>query len=196
MFLSVPRAVEPMLLSLAGIGADSSDKFLIDCSLVRAAVADDTAFQGPSLMRMGLHFGQAIFLLIAAGIAGVAERIGRWRQFHLLPGAVVHSSPRCGRQRDQHGCSVAGVGGQHRRLLRRLNAPSRVLVPLLVTSVAGGWAGALLLLKTPQHTFCASSPGCCWVALYCSLSAIRSARSPARRRSLMICGTYPGMRIL
>src|SRR5207245_7440204 len=37
--------------------------------------------------------------------------------------------------------------------LKRLNAPLRVLLPLLVTSVAGGGAGALLLLKTPQHTF-------------------------------------------
>ncbi len=41
--------------------------------------------------------------------------------------------------------------------LKRLNAPLRVLLPLLVTSVAGGWAGALLLplllLRTPQHTF-------------------------------------------
>lgn len=37
--------------------------------------------------------------------------------------------------------------------LKRLKAPQRVLAPLVVTSVAGGWAGALLLLKTPQHTF-------------------------------------------
>jgi len=37
--------------------------------------------------------------------------------------------------------------------LKRLNAPLRVLLPLVVTSVAGGWAGALLLLRTPQHTF-------------------------------------------
>ena len=37
--------------------------------------------------------------------------------------------------------------------LKRLNAPARLLVPLVVISVAGGWAGALLLLKTPQHTF-------------------------------------------
>ena len=37
--------------------------------------------------------------------------------------------------------------------LKRLNAPARLLVPLLVASVAGGWAGAVLLLKTPQHTF-------------------------------------------
>lgn len=37
--------------------------------------------------------------------------------------------------------------------LKRLKAPLRVLVPLVSTSVAGGWAGALLLLKTPQRTF-------------------------------------------
>lgn len=37
--------------------------------------------------------------------------------------------------------------------LKRLSAPMRVLLPLLITSVVGGWAGALLLLRTPQHTF-------------------------------------------
>lgn len=37
--------------------------------------------------------------------------------------------------------------------LKRLTAPPRMLIPLLMTSVAGGWAGALLLLRTPQHTF-------------------------------------------
>jgi len=36
---------------------------------------------------------------------------------------------------------------------KRLDAPLRVLLPLVLTSIAGGWAGALLLLKTPQHTF-------------------------------------------
>ena len=37
--------------------------------------------------------------------------------------------------------------------LKRLSAPMRVLLPLVATSLAGGWAGALLLLKTPQRTF-------------------------------------------
>jgi hypothetical protein len=37
--------------------------------------------------------------------------------------------------------------------LKRLNVPARLLAPLLITSIGGGWAGALLLLKTPQHTF-------------------------------------------
>jgi len=37
--------------------------------------------------------------------------------------------------------------------VRRLSAPRRLLIPLLVTSVLGGWIGALLLIKTPQLTF-------------------------------------------
>lgn len=37
--------------------------------------------------------------------------------------------------------------------LKRLSAPLPLLLPLLATSVAGGWAGAVLLLKTPQPTF-------------------------------------------
>jgi uncharacterized protein len=37
--------------------------------------------------------------------------------------------------------------------IKRLDAPLRLLIPLLVTSATGGWVGALLLLKTPQRTF-------------------------------------------
>jgi hypothetical protein len=37
--------------------------------------------------------------------------------------------------------------------LKRLDVPRQLLIAWLVTGVAGGWAGALLLLKTPQHTF-------------------------------------------
>src|SRR4030088_1333784 len=37
--------------------------------------------------------------------------------------------------------------------LKRLNVPPRVLIPLLITSIGGGFAGALLLLHTPQRTF-------------------------------------------
>ena len=37
--------------------------------------------------------------------------------------------------------------------LKRLDVPLRLMIPWLATSLAGGWVGALLLLKTPQHTF-------------------------------------------
>lgn len=46
-----------------------------------------------------------------------------------------------------------GLAASTLAYLKRLKVPARLLIPLLVTSVAGGWAGALLLLKTPQHTF-------------------------------------------
>ena len=49
---------------------------------------------------------------------------------------------------------------------KRLNAPLRVLLPLVLTSVAGGWAGAMLLLRTPQHTFLRLVP---WLLLGGSL---------------------------
>lgn len=37
--------------------------------------------------------------------------------------------------------------------VKRLHVPARLLAPLLVTSVAGGFVGALLLVKTPQRAF-------------------------------------------
>ena len=46
-----------------------------------------------------------------------------------------------------------GLGASAGAYLKRLNVPRRLLVPLLLTSVVGGWVGALLLLNTPQHTF-------------------------------------------
>ena len=35
----------------------------------------------------------------------------------------------------------------------KLNIPRRVMIPLIVTSVIGGLAGAILLIKTPAQTF-------------------------------------------
>jgi uncharacterized protein len=45
---------------------------------------------------------------------------------------------------------TAASGGAYRR---KLDLPRRVLIPLLVMSLIGGLIGALLLIKTPAHTF-------------------------------------------
>lgn len=45
---------------------------------------------------------------------------------------------------------VTASGGAYRN---RLDVPTRVLLPLLVTGLAGGIMGAFLLLRTPAHTF-------------------------------------------
>src|SRR3984957_18427924 len=54
-------------------------------------------------------------------------------------------------------------GGAYRM---KLNIPRRVMIPLIVTSVIGGVAGALLLIKTPAQTFLRVLP---WLMLGATL---------------------------
>src|SRR6516165_12079115 len=54
-------------------------------------------------------------------------------------------------------------GGAYRN---RLKLPGRILIPLLITSLIGGLAGALLLIKTPAQTFLRVIP---WLMLGATL---------------------------
>src|SRR5271170_2201788 len=58
---------------------------------------------------------------------------------------------------------TAASGGAYRR---RLDLPRRILIPLLVMSLIGGLLGALLLIKTPAHTFLRLIP---WLMLGATL---------------------------
>ena len=58
---------------------------------------------------------------------------------------------------------VSASGGAFRE---RLDVPKRVMLPLIVTSFIGGVAGAVLLLKTPAHTFMKVLP---WLMLGATL---------------------------
>ncbi len=59
--------------------------------------------------------------------------------------------------------AAAASGGAYRK---RLDIPRRVLIPLLTVSLIGGLVGALLLLKTPAHTFMRVLP---WLTLGATL---------------------------
>jgi hypothetical protein len=102
---------------------------------------------------MDLHFGQAVFLLFAAGIAGALNALAGGGSFISFPALLFLRIPAVEANATNTVALWPGLAASTLAYLRRLNAPLRVLVPLLMTSVAGGWAGALLLLKTPQHTF-------------------------------------------
>ena len=65
---------------------------------------------------------------------------------------------------------VTASGGAYRD---RLDIPARVMSPLLITSCIGGVAGALLLLKTPPHTFLRVLP---WLMLGATLLFIFGKR--------------------
>ena len=58
---------------------------------------------------------------------------------------------------------VVASGGAFRE---RLDVPRKVMIPLLITSFIGGVAGAILLLKTPAHTFLKVLP---WLMLGATL---------------------------
>ena len=102
---------------------------------------------------MGLHFGQAIFLLFAAGIAGALNALAGGGSFVSFPALLFLRIPPVEANATNTVALWPGLAASTIAYVKRLNAPLRVMAPLLVTSVAGGWAGALLLLKTPQHTF-------------------------------------------
>ncbi|MGA2353422.1 MAG: sulfite exporter TauE/SafE family protein [Terriglobales bacterium] len=102
---------------------------------------------------MGLHFAQAIGLLFAAGIAGGLNALAGGGSFISFPALLFLGIPPVEANATNTVALWPGLAASALAYLKRLNAPFRVLAPLLGTSVVGGWAGALLLLKTPQHTF-------------------------------------------
>ncbi len=102
---------------------------------------------------MDLHFSQALFLLLAAAIAGTLNALAGGGSFISFPALLFVRIPPVLANATNTVALWPGLAASALAYLKRLNTPLRVLVPLLVTSVIGGWAGALLLLKTPQHTF-------------------------------------------
>lgn len=72
---------------------------------------------------------------------------------------------------------VTASGGAFRQ---KLDTPRRVMIPLLVTSFIGGVAGAILLLKTPAHTFMKVLP---WLMLGATLLFVFGKRLAGNRGS-------------
>ena len=72
---------------------------------------------------------------------------------------------------------IIASGGAYRK---RLSIPMRIMIPLLVTSLIGGLAGAFLLLKTPPHTFMRVVP---WLMLAATLLFIFAKKLAGNRPS-------------
>ncbi len=74
---------------------------------------------------------------------------------------------------------AAASGGAYRR---HLDMPRRVLLPLLTSSLIGGIAGALLLLRTPAHTFMRVLP---WLTLGATLLFAFGRKLAGARKSAL-----------
>ncbi len=100
-----------------------------------------------------MHLSQAVFLFFAAVIAGTLNAVAGGGTFLSFPALLATGVPAVEANATNTVALWPGLAASAGAYLRRLNVPRRLLVPLLLTSVVGGLVGALLLLKTPQHTF-------------------------------------------
>lgn len=100
-----------------------------------------------------MHLSQAVFLFFAAVIAGTLNSIAGGGSFVSFPALMFTGVPGVEANATNTVAVWPGLAATVFTYLKRLHVPARLLIPLLVTSVTGGFAGALLLIKTPQQTF-------------------------------------------
>ena len=100
-----------------------------------------------------MTLAHAIFLLAAATLAGALNAIAGGGSFISFPSLIFAGVPEIPANATNNIGAWSGLVASSGAYRNHLNVPRRVLVPLLLVSVTGGSLGALLLLKTPAHTF-------------------------------------------
>jgi hypothetical protein len=113
-----------------------------------------------------LSFSHAILLFFAGALAGAMNAVAGGGSFVAFPTLLftgVPPIPANATNTLSLWVGTAVSGGAYRR---HLNLPRRVLLPLVSMGLLGGLAGALLLIKTPAHTFLRLIP---WLMLAATL---------------------------
>jgi uncharacterized protein len=113
-----------------------------------------------------LTLSQAIFLFFAGALAGAMNAVAGGGSFVAFPALLftgVAPVPANATNTLALWIGTVSSGGAYRK---RLDMPRRILIPLLVMSLIGGLVGALLLIKTPAHTFLRLIP---WLMLAATL---------------------------
>jgi uncharacterized membrane protein YfcA len=122
----------------------------------------------------------AIFLFLAGIVGGALNAVAGGGSFVAFPALLFIGVPPISANATNTLALWTGVtasGGAYRN---RLDVPMRVLLPLLLTSLAGGIAGAVLLLRTPAHTFLQVLP---WLMLAATLLFIFGKKLAGGRAS-------------
>jgi uncharacterized protein len=107
-----------------------------------------------------------LFLFVAGALGGALNSVAGGGSFIAFPALLFSGVPPIPANATNTialWTGAAASGGAYRK---RLDVPRRVMVPLLTASLAGGLLGALLLLKTPAHTFMRILP---WMTLAATL---------------------------
>ena len=100
-----------------------------------------------------MHLKQAIILLFAGIIAGTLNAVAGGGSFISFPLMLFVGVPPVEANATNTVALWPGLAMSSASYWRHLKVPPRLLVPLVITSILGGLAGALLLVRTPQRTF-------------------------------------------
>jgi uncharacterized membrane protein YfcA len=113
-----------------------------------------------------LTLAQAIFLFFAGALGGAINAVAGGGSFVAFPALLFTGvAPVSANATNTLALWIGTTasGGAYRD---RLNVPRRVMIPLILTSIVGGVAGALLLIYTPAQTFLRVLP---WLLLGATL---------------------------
>jgi len=127
---------------------------------------------------LGIH--SAIVLFLAGMVGGALNAVAGGGSFVAFPALLwTHVPPIPANATNAFSLWVGTTasGGAYRN---RFNLSRRVMVPLVLTSIAGGLVGAFLLLRTPAHTFMRVLP---WLMLGATLLFAFGKRLTGRRPS-------------
>ncbi|MBZ5707094.1 MAG: sulfite exporter TauE/SafE family protein [Acidobacteriia bacterium] len=127
-----------------------------------------------------MDFQHIIFLFFAGVLGGALNAVAGGGSFVAFPALLFTGVPPIPANATNTIALWVGTtasGGAYRS---RLDVPKRIMVPLLVTSFAGGVTGAFLLLKTPAHTFMKVLP---WLMLGATLLFVFGKRLSRGRAS-------------
>ncbi len=124
----------------------------------------------------------AIFLFIAGVLGGALNAVAGGGSFIAFPALLftgVPPIPANATNTIALWTAAAASGGAYRN---KLDMPRRVMIPLFAASLVGGLFGALLLLKTPAHTFLRVLP---WLTLGATLLFAFGKKLAGKRGSVI-----------
>jgi hypothetical protein len=113
-----------------------------------------------------LNFHNAIFLFFAGALGGGINAVAGGGSFVAFPALLFTGVPPIPANATNTLALWVGTTASGGAYPQKLNIPRRILIPLIVTSVIGGLAGAFLLIKTPAQTFLRVLP---WLLLGATL---------------------------
>jgi uncharacterized protein len=100
-----------------------------------------------------LDLHNAIFLFFAGALGGGINAVAGGGSFVSFPTLLFTGVPAIPANATNTLALWVGTSASGGAYPQKLNIPRRIMIPLVITSVIGGLAGAFLLIKTPAQTF-------------------------------------------